>query len=102
MGVALAVALARNRLFTSVQLLPGLLGDPLGRGWDLLGTPTAGLDPAPLGAGGLIALQLCLVAGTHIAAAAACPRPLVGDARIPVIGVLVVSAGLTMVAVGLH
>ena len=29
-GVAIAVSVARNRLFTSVQLLPGLIGDPAG------------------------------------------------------------------------
>lgn len=101
-GVVLAVALARNRLFTSVQLLPGLLGDPLGRGWDLLGEPTARLDPAPLGVGGLIALQLCLVALPHLGFAATSLRALVGDERLPVIGVLVVSLASAMVAVGLH
>lgn len=101
-GVALAVALARNRLSTSVQLLPGLLGDPLGRGWDLLGAPTARLDPAPLGAAGLIAVQLGVVALLHLGASATSPRRLVGDERLPVIGVLVTSLGLAMVAVGLH
>jgi hypothetical protein len=101
-GVALAVALARNRLFTSVQLLPGLLGDPLGRGWDLLGESTARLDPAPLGVGGLVAVQLCLVALPHLGFAATSLRALVGDERLPVIGVLVVSLGSAMVLVGLH
>ncbi|GAB3242447.1 hypothetical protein [Nocardioides dilutus] len=101
-GVVLAVALARNRLFTSIQLLPGLVGDPLGRGWDLLGEPTARLDPAPLGAGGLIAVQLCVVALPHLGFAATSLRALVGDERLPVIGVLVVSLGSAMVAVGLH
>lgn len=100
-GVALAVALARNRLFHSVQLLPGLVGDPLGRGWDLLGAPTVRLE-APLDAGGLVALQLCLVALLHLAASATSPRALVGDERLPVIGVLVVCLGSAMVAVGLH
>ena len=101
-GVALAVALARNRFSTSMQLLPGLVGDPLGRGWDLFGAPTARLDPEPLGAAGLVALQLCLVALLHLGASATSPRALVGDERLPVIGVLVVSLGLAMVAVGLH
>lgn len=101
-AVALAIALARNRLFSSVQLLPGLLGDPLGRGWDLLGSPTSGLDPAPLGATGLIVLQLCLVGVLHLGAAAVTVRSLVGDERIPVIGVLSASVGLAMLGVGLH
>lgn len=64
-GIALAVALARNRFFTSVQLLPSLLGDPLGRGWDLLGAAGQGLDPAPLGAVGLLVVQLAVLLGCH-------------------------------------
>ena len=31
------VAMDRIRLTTSVQLLPALIGDPFGTGWDLLG-----------------------------------------------------------------
>ena len=101
-GVVLAVGLDRNRLFTSVQLLPGLLGDPLGRGWDLFGPATAGLDPAPLGSAGLVALQLGVVVGAHLLAAVVAPRRLVGDERLPVIILLAGSAGLAVTAVGLH
>lgn len=101
-GVALAVALARNRFTTSMQLLPGLLGDPLGRGWDLLGAPTEGLDPAPFGAAGLVALQLAVVVTGHALAAAAAPRTLVGDERLPVIAVLAVSTAVSVTALSLH
>lgn len=101
-GVVVAVALARNRFFTSLQLLPGLLGDPLGRGWDLLGSPIAGLDPDPLGAAGLVAVQLGVVGALHLLAAATGPRTLVGDQRLPVIVVLGVSVALSMTAIGLH
>jgi hypothetical protein len=66
-GLAVALALTRNRFTTSLQLLPGLLGDPLGRGWDLLGEPGRGLDPAPLGEAGLVALQLVVLAAGAIA-----------------------------------
>ncbi len=101
-GVVLAVALARNRLFTSVQLLPGLLGDPLGRGWDLLGSPTEGLVVAPLGAAGLLALQLGVVGVAHLATAVLVLRRLVGDERLPAIVVLAASVGLSMTAIALH
>lgn len=101
-GVALAVSVARNRLFTSVQLLPGLAGDPLGRGWDLLGTPTSGLDAAPIGAVGLVVLQLVLVTLAHLLAAATVPRTLVGDERLPVIVLLATSVAASAAAFSLH
>lgn len=101
-GVALAVSVARNRLFTSVQLLPGLVGDPLGRGWDLLGSPTSGLDAAPLGAVGLVVLQLVVVALAHLLAAATVPRSLVGDERLPVIVLLAGSVAAALATLSLH
>ena len=101
-GVVLAVALARNRLFTSIQLLPGLAGDPLGRGWDVFGSPISGLDPSPLGAAGLVALQLGIVAAAHVLAAATAPRTLVGDERLPTIAVLAAFASATLWALSLH
>ena len=101
-GVMVAVALARNRFFTSVQLLPGLVGDPLGRGWDLLGSPTAGLDPSPLSAGGLVVLQLGVVAAAHLLAAATAPRALVGDERLPTIAVLGIFSVAAVWTVSLH
>ncbi|HEX2049581.1 MAG TPA: hypothetical protein VHJ34_02990 [Actinomycetota bacterium] len=73
-GVAVAAALERNRLFTSAQLLPELVTDPLGRGWDPLGLGTRALDPAPLGDAGLAALQVALVAAGCVAGAIAARR----------------------------
>lgn len=101
-GLVLAVALARNRFFTSVQLLPGLVGDPLGRGWDLMGSTTGGLDPSPLGAAGLVTLQLGVIAVMHLAAAVLAPRPLVGDERLLVIITLSLTAVISVTAVSLH
>lgn len=101
-GVVVAVALARNRLSTSLQLLPGLLGDPLGRGWDLLGSPTVGLNAEPLGSAGLVAAQLSVIGAAHLLAAVAGTRSLVGDERLPVITVLAVSAAVSMTALALH
>ena len=101
-GVVLAVSVARNRLSTSVQLLPGLVGDPLGRGWDLLGTPTEGLDVAPLGAVGLVVLQLAVVTLAHLLGAATAPRTLIGDERLPVIVLLGASVAAGAATLSLH
>ena len=101
-SLVIAVALARNRLFNSVQLLPGLVGDPLGRGWDLLGSPTEGLREAPLGVTGLVALQLAVIGVLHLVAAVTGARQLPRDQRLSVIGVLAVSVALSMTAVVLH
>ena len=101
-GVVVAVALARNRFFTSVQLLPGLVGDPLGRGWDLLGSPVDGLVTAPLGATGLVTLQLAVVAVACLVGAFAATRPLVGDERLPVIVTLAVSLVVAVTALSWH
>jgi hypothetical protein len=101
-GVALAVSVARNRLSTSLQLLPGLVGDPFGRGWDLLGTPTDGLDAAPLGAVGLVVLQLAVVTLACLLGAVTAPRSLVGDERLPVIVLLASSVAAGVVALSLH
>jgi hypothetical protein len=68
-GIIVAVALDRNRLFTSFQLLPGLLGDPFGRGWDPFGVAGAGLNPEPLGTTGLSVAQLAVLLAGHCAGA---------------------------------
>ena len=78
------------------------MGDPLGRGWDLLGTPIAGLDRAPLGAVGLVVLQLVVVALAHLLAAATVPRTLVGDERLPVIVLLAGSVAAGVATLSLH
>ena len=101
-GVVLAAALARNRLFNSVQLLPGLVGDPLGRGWDLLGRPLDGPVAAPLGAAGLVTLQLAVVAVACLVGAFVATRPLVGDERLPVIATLAVSLVAAVTALSWH
>ena len=100
-GIILAVALDRNRLFTSLQLLPGLLGDPFGAGWDLFGDPTESLDPAPLGDAGLLWAQLGIllagsIAGTMMLAGAS------RQARTPVAALLSVLVALAVIAVATH
>lgn len=68
-AIIIAVAMDQNRLFTSLQLLPRLFGDPFGRGWDLLGSAGAGLDPAPLGVLGLALAQLTVLIAGHVTGA---------------------------------
>lgn len=64
-GIIVAVAMDRDRLTTSLQILPALVGDPFGRGWDLLGRAGEGLNAAPLGTAGLLLAQLALLLLGH-------------------------------------
>jgi hypothetical protein len=68
-SMAVAFALARNRLFTSLQLLPALASDPFGLGWNLFGTADWGLNPDPLGHVGLPLLQIGVLLAGHVAGA---------------------------------
>ena len=101
-GVVLVVALARNRFTTSLQLLPGLVGDPFGRGRDLLGPAGAGLDAAPLGAPGLLWLRIgvlaVLAAFASFVAARGVPQPV----RVAAFLALVPLATVSMLVVTLH
>jgi hypothetical protein len=101
-GIVVAVALDRNRLFTSVQLLPGLLGDPFGRGWDLLGRAGEGLDPAPLGTRGLLVAQLAVLLAGHVAGAVVLARRVRRDARGPAAVALSILAFAGVVALASH
>lgn len=100
-GIALVAALDRNRLTTSLQLLPGLLGDPLGWGWDLFGSPIR-LDPDPLGAAGLLGIQIAVLLLAHLWGAYLACRLLPRSRRLPVLGVLGYTAALSTVTVSLH
>jgi hypothetical protein len=101
-GVVLVVALARNRFTTSVQLLPGLVGDPFGRGWDLLGPAGQGLDAAPFGAAGLLWLRIAvlgvLVVGAAFVAARGVPQPV----RVAAFVSLGYLAAMSVLVVTLH
>ncbi|MGH2786400.1 MAG: hypothetical protein ACRDJV_00640 [Actinomycetota bacterium] len=101
-GIVVAVALDFNRLFTSVQLLPGLLGDPFGEGWDLLGRAGAGLDPAPLGVDGLLWAQLGVLLAGHLAGAVVVARGLPPGDRAPGAAVLAVLTAASVIAVITH
>jgi hypothetical protein len=101
-GIIVAVALERNRLFTSLQLLPELLGDPLGRGWDLFGQAGAGLDPAPLGVRGLLAAQLAVLVACHLAGAVVLARRATPRARAPAAVGLAILAHVSVIALASH
>ena len=101
-AIVVAVGMDRNRLSTSVQLLPGLLGDPLGRGWDLLGPALDGLDPAPLGIRGLILAQLGVVLVGHLAGAVVVAMQTRHRARDPAAACLAVLAGSAVIAIASH
>ena len=101
-GIVVAVALDRNRLFTSVQLLPGLLGDPFGRGWDLLGRAGEGLDPAPLGTRGLLLAQLTVLLAGQVAGAVVLARSVRREARGPAAVALSILAFAGVVALASH
>ncbi len=101
-AVVVAVAVGRNRLTSSLQLLPGLVGDPFGRGWDLLGPAVNGLDPAPFGVGGLLALQVGLLVLGHLAGAVVVARGLGRRARMPAVVMLAVLMAVTTATVPSH
>lgn len=101
-GVVLVVTLARNRFTTSLQLLPGLVGDPFGRGWDLLGPAGAGLDAAPFGATGLLWLRLGVLGVAIVAASVAAARGVPQPVRAAAFASLACLAATSVLAVALH
>ena len=82
-SIALALAMARNRLFTSVQLLPALAGDPFGFGWDVLGEAGVGINPAPLGVTGRIVAQASVLLVGHAAGGAVVAHRTAVPRRVP-------------------
>jgi len=101
-AVVLAVAMGRNRLTSSVQLLPGLFGDPFGFGWDLLGPAVEGLNPAPLGINGLLAAQVAVLVVGHLIGAIVAARRLERPARMPAVVMLAMLMAVTTATVPSH
>ena len=91
-GIVVSVAMDRNRLSNSLQLLPGLAGDPFGEGWDRLGDPSA----QPLGPEVLLTLQLSVLVLTHLWGAVLVARRADRQARLPAVLLLgqLVAAGV--------
>ena len=101
-GVIIAVAMERNRLTTSLQLLPGLLGDPFGEGWDLLGRAGSGLDAAPFGVSGLLVIQLALLLAGFVGGAIVLARQVRRNERTPAAGGLSLLGGASVIALASH
>jgi hypothetical protein len=101
-GAAIAVAMDSNRLTTSLQLLPGLLGDPFGEGWNLLGRAGAGLDAAPFGISGLLAIQLAVLLAGFLGGAMVLARHSARSDRKPAAGGLSLLAGASVIALASH
>jgi hypothetical protein len=101
-GIIVAVAMDFNRLFTSVQLLPRLLGDPFGKGWDPFGTGGAGLDPAPLGTTGLTVAQLATLLAAHVVGAIVLARGVRRNDRGPGAVALTILAAASVIAITTH
>ena len=96
-GIAVAIGMARSRLFTSLQLLPRLASDPFGLVWDLFGTAELGVA-APLTPGTLWTVQLLVLLGGCIAGAvAAAPRSREGWPRGAIAAVILAAVGTTVV-----
>jgi hypothetical protein len=105
-ALVLALAISRNRLTTSLQLLPIAASDPFGSGMDLFGTATNGLHPRPLGDVGPVWLQTGLlvlgaVAGMFLARRYAAQRsPAAGQFPINRTSGIVLSLLGTLLGIG--
>jgi hypothetical protein len=100
-GIVVAVAMERNRLSTSIQLLPELFADPFGRGWDLFGGGIR-VDPAPLGEAGLLWAQLGVLLAGFVLGAALLARHLDRGDRPPAALLLTVLATAAVIGLVTH
>jgi hypothetical protein len=80
-SIAVAASMARSRLFTSLQILPSVLGDPFGLGWDPFGMEPQTLS-APLAPVRLALVQLAILLAGHVAGAVVLARRRPGT-RVP-------------------
>jgi hypothetical protein len=101
-GIIVAVAMDRNRLTTSIQLLPQLLGDPFGRGWDLFGRAASGLEAEPFGVRGLLLAQIGVLLVGHVVGVVVAARNLERPARVPAALGLGLLANLSVLAIATH
>jgi hypothetical protein len=101
-AIVVAVALDRSRLLTSLQLLPRLLFDPLGRGWDPLRLDDDWLVVRPLEDTTLLYVQIAVLMLGHVAAAIVIGRALPPERRWRPIASLATLVALAVVALTVH
>jgi hypothetical protein len=87
--------MARNRLTTSLQLLPGLLADPFGSGPPTRALP---IEAEPFGTTGLLAIQVALVVAGGVTGAIVLARRVEVPARAPGMAALCLVAGTAVAA----
>ncbi|MPZ89824.1 MAG: hypothetical protein GEU81_17590 [Nitriliruptorales bacterium] len=65
-SIVLAVAFTNDRLWLAAQILPAVLDDPLGRGWNLFGGVEAVVREHPLGSTGRVIMQIAILTAGHV------------------------------------
>ncbi len=66
-AVAYMLAHSWTRLLTLIPVIPFLLTDPFGAGWNLLVLPRVSADPAPLAMGQVWHVEVALILAGHVA-----------------------------------
>ena len=97
-AVTVAVSLTRNRLTTSLQLLPHLILDPLGRADSGLSSALAGLDPNPFGTTGRVVVQMVVIVMGAVLGTVLVRRRFGAEGNVAV-GVLCLLASVAIVAI---
>lgn len=69
LALAVALSLAGGRLLVAAQLVPGVLVDPLGRGWTVAGIGQRPPNTLPFGMTGIVLIQTLVLAGGGLLAA---------------------------------
>jgi hypothetical protein len=102
-SIAVALSMARSRLFTSIQLLPTVVGDPFGLGWDPFGTAGGGVE-APLTPARLAVVQFAVLLAGHVAGAVVLAQRPTGSrvpATVALALLMAVATGTIVLAPGL-
>lgn len=101
-GVVLAVALSRNRFTNSAELLPSMVGDPYGAGWNPLRLAAPELEPPLLGTTGLLVTQLVVLLAGCLAGAVVLARGLPAQSRTAGAVALALLTALAVTIVAAH
>lgn len=100
-GIIVAVALDRGRLLTSLQLLPRLLFDPFGLGWDPLGVSETALAQ-PLSDSSMLFVQLAVLLAGQVVGAIIMARSTPPGQRGRASGFLAFLSAVSVIAIVTH